>query len=207
MHQTRAQTTKKIPIPRKGTKYVARALSHRTNSIPVVIAVRDMLKFARTSKEVKEMVKQKLLKINGRDVQDIKESIKLLNIFQAGKSYILTLTKTGKFSLEETRLKDRICRIINKKMLSKGKVQLNLHDGSNIISNEKVTVGDTLYLDLQNKITKHVPLEKSKECIITSGKYIGHKGKIDSVKNKIVILKLNEKEDKIEIDKSKLIII
>ena len=207
MHQTRAQTTKKMPIPRKGTKYVARALSHRTNSIPVVIAVRDMLKFARTSKEVKEMVKQKLLKINGRDVQDIKESIKLLNIFQAGKSYILTLTKTGKFSLEETRLKDRICRIINKKMLSKGKVQLNLHDGSNIISNEKVTVGDTLYLNLQNKIIKHVPLEKSKECIIPSGKYIGHKGKIDSIKDKIVILKLNEKEDKIEIDKSKVIVI
>ena len=81
MHLIREEVTKKIPIKRKGTKYVARAASHVTNSVPVVIAVRDMLHFARTSAEVKHMIHTKLLKINGRLVRDLNESIKLFNIF------------------------------------------------------------------------------------------------------------------------------
>ena len=56
MHLTRAQASNKIPIPRKGSKYVARPLMNLKDSVPVVIAVRDMLKLARTAKEVKKMI-------------------------------------------------------------------------------------------------------------------------------------------------------
>ena len=193
MHQTRAQVSKKIPIPRKGTKYLARQRGDLENSVAVVVAVRDMLKLARTAKEVNEMIKQKLLKINGREVKDFREAVKLFNILEADKSYILTLNQIGKFSLEETKSKERICKVINKKILNGKKTQLNLHDGSNLISSQKVAVGDTIHLDFSGKMTKHVSFEKGKECLITSGKYIGFKGKIESTENGKVTVKLKDK--------------
>lgn len=194
MYQTRAKSSTKLPIPRKGTKYIAKALVDPQNSVPVVIAVRDMLKLARTSKEVKEMIKQKLLRINGKDVKDVKDSIRLFNIFKADKIYILTLLSTGRFTLEETKEKNRLCKVLNKTMLKGKKIQLNCHDGSNIISDNKIKTHDTIYLDDKGKITKHVPFEKGKECVIISGKYIGKRGKILSLENGKAKVKFKDKE-------------
>ena len=79
MHLTRQQVTTKLPIPRKGTKYIARASSHLSDSVSVLLAVRDMLKLAKNAKEVRRMVQDKLLKINGTLVMHAHESIKLFN--------------------------------------------------------------------------------------------------------------------------------
>ena len=141
MHQTRKASSTKLPIPRKGTKYIARASSHLNDSVPVVIAIRDMLKLARTAKEVKEMIKDKLLKINGKIVRDYRESIRLFNIFEADKPYKLTILGTGKFAFEEEKNSElRTCKIVNKRLLKSGKIQFNLHDGSNILSKENMRI-------------------------------------------------------------------
>ena len=95
MHKKRQTLTTKVPIQRKGTKYVARASSHINDSVPVIIALRDMLKLAQTIKEVKYMIHTKLLKINGRPVKDYRESIRLFNIFEADKKYVLKLLPTN----------------------------------------------------------------------------------------------------------------
>ncbi|MDO8508422.1 MAG: hypothetical protein Q7S27_01930 [Nanoarchaeota archaeon] len=194
MHLKRQETTTKLPIPRKGTKYVARALSHLNNSVPVVIAVRDMLKMARTTADVKKMIHQKLLKINGRNVRDHRESIKLFNLFEADKHYILSLLPTGKFSLEHAKEKDsRLCKVINKTLVKNNSIQLNFHDGSNILSKTPISVGDSLYLDLSSKIKKHLPLEKGKEVMIIKGKYLGLKGKVESLENNKITIKINDR--------------
>ena len=112
MHQTRAQVDKKIPIRRKGTKYVARARSHERSSVPVVIAIRDILGLAHTTREVKKMINQKLIKINGKAVKDPRESIKLFNILEADKAYRLSISPKGKFYFEEAKEKTRLCKVI-----------------------------------------------------------------------------------------------
>lgn len=208
MHLKRQKATTKLPIKRKGTAFVARALSDVNNSVPVVIAIRDMLKLARTAKEVKQMINQGMLKINGRPVKDYRESIKLFNIFNADKTYILTLLPIGKFSFEEANDKNiRLCKVINKKLTKNKKIQLNLHDGSNVLSEEPVANGDSLYLDFEGKIKKHVPLEKGKHAFIFSGKYIGLKGKVQSIDRKKVSILLDEDKKLTELDQKILIAI
>lgn len=192
MHQTRKQASKKLPITKKGTQYIARASSHLQDSAPVVIAVRDMLKLARNAKEVKEMIKQKTLKINGKAVKDYRESIRLFNLFEADKPYVLSLLPTGKYVFEATKSKERLCKVVNKRLVSDNKVQLNLHDGSNVITKDKVNTQDSVYLDLSGKISKHVVFDKGKSCIIISGKYIGSKGKIESLKDGKANVKLDD---------------
>src|SRR3989344_3001456 len=204
MHQTRQETTTKLPLPRKGTKYVVRAFSHLRESVPVLIAIRDMLHLAKTANEVKSMIKQKLLKLNGKVVEDPRESIRLFNVLEAGKTYGLTLLSTGKFSLEEQKEKNkRLCKVVNKKLLGKGKIQLNFHDGTNIISNEKIDVGDSVYLDFESKIKSCVSLGKGADIFVMSGKYSGLTGKVESVKNEKVKIKLENKVET-ELDKSQV---
>ncbi len=192
MHQTRIHSTTKLPIERKGTKYIARASSHINNSVPVVIAVRDMLKLARTAKEVRGMIKNKALKINGRQVEDYRESIRLFNVFEAGKPYELSLLETKKFFFQPASHKDaRLCKVVSKKLLKGNTIQLNLHDGTNVLSKDKITVNDSIYLGLDGKIKKHIPLSKDKESLVISGRYMGKTVKIDSIKDGKVSIKVN----------------
>ncbi len=206
MRLTRQESTTKLPIPRKGNKYLARASSHVWNSVPVVIAVRDMLNMAKTAKEVREMIKAKILKINGRNVEDYRESIQLFNIFHAGKDYVLTILPTKKFAFEESKVKElRLCKVTNKKILSKNTIQLNLHDGSNILSKDKISVGDSLYIDFSSKIKKHVSLAKGEKVFIMSGKYTGLEGKISNISGRKVNVQF--KEGSAELDKEHMIVL
>lgn len=196
MHQTRQETTTKIPIQRKGTKYVARALYNPENAVPALVAIRDMLKLARTAKEVNQLRKEKLIKINGRTVLDAREGVQLFNILTVGdKSYRLSILPTNKFAFEETKeTKSRLCKIIGKRLVNKGKQQLSLHDGSSVIGKSEMKVDDTLYLDDSQKIVKHVALKSGVSAFIVAGRYVGKQGKVSNVEGKKVTVKVDDME-------------
>ena len=139
-----------------------------------------------------------MLKINGREVKDYRNSIVLFNLLHADKLYVLTLTENGRFTLEETKDKDRLCKVINKKLVEKNKIQINLHDGTNVLtSDKKIKVNDSVFLSPEKKISKHISLEDSKNCIIISGRYIGKHAKVLSVEDKVKVL-INETEAELE---------
>jgi len=193
MHQTRKSSSTKLPIERKGTKYIARARSNISNSVPVVIAVRDMLKLAKTAKEARKMIKEKLLKINGRVVKDYRESIQLFNILEADKFYELSILPTKKFFFRPVQSKgERLCKVLNKRIVKKGLTQINLHDGTNILTKDKINTGDSVYLGFDSKIKKSASLLKDKNVFIFSGKYSGQNAKIIDKKDGIVKVILKE---------------
>lgn len=205
MHLTRAETTRKIPIVRKGTQYTARALSHQDSGVPVVIAVRDMLKIARTASEVKAMIKQKLLAINGRKVRDYREPILLYSILEAGDMYRLTLLPTGRFSFEKTKDTSRIAKVIGKKMLKNKIIQINLHDDTNVLSKENISLGDSLELGLDNKVKRVIKLEKGKKALIIIGKSIGLIGTVKNIEGRFVYIELNGRE--VHLDKDYIMVL
>lgn len=205
MHLTRAETTRKIPIVRKGTQYTARALSHQDSGVPVVIAVRDMLKIARTASEVKAMIKQKLLAINGRKVRDYREPILLYSILEAGDLYRLTLLPTGRFSFEKTKDTSRIAKVIGKKMLKNKIIQINLHDDTNVLSKENISLGDSLELGIDNKVKRVIKLEKGKKALIITGKSIGLIGTVKNIEGRSVYIELNGRE--LHLDKDYIMVL
>ncbi len=206
MHQTRAESPTKWPIERKGTKYIARPLMHSKDSVPLVVALRDILKLAKTSTEVKSMIHRKLIKLNGKEVREYKQSILLFNILEADKPYILSLSPTGKFTfIEAKNSKSRFCKVTGKKLLGKDIIQLNLHDGTNVISKDKININDTLELDFSGKILKHKLLEKGAKGFVILGKYSGSEGKINSVSQDKVSIEL--KGGSAELEKSAVMVI
>ena len=205
MHLKRQAVKTKLPIKRKGTTYVARALSNPNNSVPLLIAVRDMLKLAKTKRELEKMIIAKQLKINGRVCIDHRESIALFNILEAGKKYSLTILPTGRFALEETKSSDRLCKVTGKKLVSGNRIQLNLHDGTNLLSKDKIDVEDSVYLTSDGKIKKHLSLEKGAKVFIISGKYIGLNGTVSSIEGKNTNVKFKDKEEPAALSASQLI--
>lgn len=204
MHQTRAAAVKRLPLPRKGTKYLVRTRDHPSISVPVLIALRDMIHIAKDLREVKHLIHKKEIKINGRVARDYREAIKLFSLLHAGKTYRLTLNTSGKFVLEESKDKDRLCKVIGKRLVSGNKAQVTLHDGTNIL-NDKVSVGDSVILDEKNKVVKILKFEKGKKIMIMNGKNAGKGGEIVSIKEDIALIDMGGRETALKL--SNLILI
>jgi len=194
MHQTRSEIIQKLPLPRKGTKYVAVAIRNRYNSVPLVVAIRDMLNLASTSKEVKKMIHNKAVKVNGKISKNLNDPLNLFSILDIGKKYMLTILPTNRFSLEETKNETRNLKITGKRVVRNGALQYSLHDGTSISSKQSFLVGDTLVLNHENKVLKHITFEKGKDVFVLFGSNVGKIGKIKEISDNGIVLKLEDKE-------------
>lgn len=201
-HIKRNKIPKTWPNSRKGTKWVVRPLSNAKKGIPVLVAIRDILKLAQNKKEVKKAINEKKILINNRPVRDFRESLLLfdrLEIPNTNKCYRLVLTKYKRFDLEEVKKEKshyKISKIISKKTLKNKKTQLNLLDGRNFISNIKCNINDSVLINLEDKkIEKCIPIKEKSPVVVIEGKHTGKKGIINKInkQEKSVNLKLEEK--------------
>lgn len=198
MHQTRSETIKQLPLARKGTKYIAYASRNNSNAVPLVVAIRDMLKLANTSKEVKGMIHNKIIKINGKNAKSLNDPICLFSILNLDKNYILTILPTGRFAFEETKETSRRLKIIRKTAVKNNAIQYTLHDGTSLLADKKFSVGDTIIVNFENKLVKHIGFEKGKDVFVFSGSNIGKMGKIKEIDENKVAVKFDKEEAMLE---------
>ena len=90
-------------------------------------------------------------------------------------------------------------KVIGKKLLPNKKQQINLTNGKNLLTSEKVNVGDFVLIGDENKIVKVIALKKDVEVIAIKGKHIGKEGKIKDIikegENTLAILITPSKEE------------
>jgi len=187
-HIKRQIIPKSWPIKRKGTAFVVKPTLGFSNSLPILIILRDLINVAQNRKEVKKMINMKSILINGREVRDEKEGVLLLDVITlvpSKKHYRLSIFKNGKLNVEEIKESEantKISKIVNKKILKGKKTQLNLSDGRNLLSEIKCNVNDSALINLKTKkIEKCLPFTENSEVIVFSGKHAGEKGKIEKI--------------------------
>ncbi len=204
-HLKRHAIPKNWPLPRKGTAFVVRPNSKIELGVPILVALRDILKQAEDRREVKKAIHNKLVRINERLVRNEKNTLSLfdtLTLIPSNKSFRLTMNELGKFEFEEIKAEDsykKIAKVINKKVL-KGKVnQINLSDGRNYLikdaSNYKTN--DSVVVNLKDKkIEKKLELKKGAKAFVFKGKHTGKIGTIKDIdeKHKRYSIELNNKE-------------
>jgi small subunit ribosomal protein S4e len=208
MHFKRKTIPKFWPIPRKGTKYIAVPSHNQYDSIPLVVVMRDILKFVKNKKELKKLLNEKQILVNYKVVKETNYAISLLDIlgFPAmKKNYKAILSQHKKIEFLEVSGKEaetKVYKVIGKKVLPKNKIQINLMNGRNIFTKEKVKTGDSVLFDLKtNKIIKFIPLEKGKNVYITEGKHAGKTGKINELVERggKRIAKISTEQEKINV--------
>ena len=196
----RQKAPKNWPIKRKGTTYVVTPNFDTKKGIPVLIILRDILQVAQNRKDVKKIIHAKHLLLNNKPVKDEKNNVVLfdtLSILPTKKFYCMGLSDKGKFDVKEIDAKDvgqKIAKIINKKIIKGKKIQLNLSDGTNFLSDLKCDVKDSVLINLlEKKIETIIPLKEKTKAIIFEGKHAGEIGTVHKLKDKTAEVKIGDK--------------
>ncbi len=210
MHIKRKTIPKFWPIARTGNKYLAVPSHNKNEALPLVIVIRDLLGLVKTKKELKKVLNEKKVLVNGKIVQETNYPVSLfdsLAIPSINKYFriVLAAKKLSLSPITEKEINTGLFKVINKILVAKGKIQLNLSNGRNIITSEKIQVGDFVAVDnIKNKIIKIIPLEKDTKVIVIKGKHMGESGKIKEIvkegQNNIAKIKANKEEISTEIN-------
>ena len=172
------------PLRRKVSVWVTRQLpgAHpKDRSMPVLIVMRDMLRLCDTAKEAKRIIGNREVLVDGKKVKSPKMPVGLMDIVSVPKmnaEYRMLLTDKGKLTLVPVsgdEAKWKLCRIENKTMVKEGKIQLNLHDGRNIVMDKnKYKTGDVLKIELADqKIIESYTLAEGAMVMIIEGNKAG----------------------------------
>ncbi len=169
------------------------------NSLPLTLVLRDILGVAKTRNEAKTVVHDGKIIVDGRVQRDDLFPTGLMDVIsvpEVEKWYRVLPNEKGLFfhpiSKEEATFK--LCRIENKTILSEGNVQLNLHDGRNLLISVKdpnkreedvFDTCDSVKLSLPNQeVIGHLKLAEGASALIVGGKNIGKHGKIGAVEER-----------------------
>ncbi|MEM1540297.1 MAG: 30S ribosomal protein S4e, partial [Candidatus Bathyarchaeia archaeon] len=163
------------------------------NCLPITLLLRDILGVAKTRREAKIIVAQGKVYVDGRVRRDDKFPTGLMDVVSLpdlDKHFRILPSHKGlilhPISKEEASFK--LCRIENKTMVKNGHIQLNLHDGSNILvrvadpknpQEDVYSTFDTVKISLPDRqILEHIKVKENDYVIITGGKNMGKCGRI-----------------------------
>jgi len=165
-------------------------------AIPLLVVVRDILKYASNSREAEIILKQGKVKVDGKVRRDSGFPIGLMDVLEipATKEFFRVLPNNKGLGLhrikgDETEIK--LVRIESRKTVNGGHVQLNLHDGGNIVigvtdatRQHETEFGtyDVLKVHLRDKgIEQVLRLDEGASALITSGASSGQVGRIQAI--------------------------
>jgi small subunit ribosomal protein S4e len=196
----RLNTPKFLQIKRKHGKYFIKASSgpHPSRfSLPLLHIVRDLLKLADDYREAKRLITRGYFKIDGTIINDIKFPVGLMDVLtveKMKKNYrVLPDSHYGLIlhEIPETEASFKLCRINNKVSVKGGHLQLNLHDGRNILirlqdprspKEDIYKRMDVLKISVPDQeILKVLKFKESNLALIISGKNIGQVGTIKNI--------------------------
>lgn len=190
-HLKRINAPKSWPIERKVNKFIVKPLPgpHKLKeSMPLSVILREILKIGKKKRDIKLILNNKNILINNKVRNDFRFPVGIfdtITISELNKNYKVMYNKKGKITLEEVNKEEKdykIYKITGKSILKKGKIQINLYNGSNIIVEKDIfKVRDSVVLK-EKKIVKHLKFEKGSLIYLIGGKHIGSKGKIVEVK-------------------------
>ena len=162
-------------------------------SVPLLLLIRDMLNLVDNSKETKRILNEGNVMVNGIVRKDHKFPVgifDILSIPHIKANYMVLLDEKGKLSLMKVTKKvasKKLCRVNGKRILKEGMIQLNLHDGRNILPGEefaeKIKTHDSLMIALpDSEILQHFAYKEGSKVMVMGGKHSAQTGEIEEIK-------------------------
>jgi small subunit ribosomal protein S4e len=203
-HLKRISTPKTWKIGRKEETFISRPSpggQPLLHSISINTLFKEELKFAKTTKEVKNILNKSEILVDGKQTKNYRYSVGLMDVVSIPKTkenYRLLLNKNGQLFAKsvkaaEANLKPK--RITGKGKIAKGITQLRFFDGHNLkVEKDEYKVGDTVVYDFKDKkITNTLKLEKGALVYLTGGAHIGFVGTVEDLGTKKIHIKTEDK--------------
>ncbi len=168
-----------------------------SRSLPLLIIVRDILGIAETSREARRVIAEGHIKVDGRVRRNYKYPVGLMDVIEIVDTQeyfrmvpvpvkVMSLVPIPK---DEASIK--LCRIENKTTVKGGHIQLNLHDGRNLlvrvsdpqnpVEDRFKTLGSVKISIPANELVDYYPLEEGSLVIVIGGRNVGRVAKLLSV--------------------------
>jgi len=158
-------------------------------SVPLIVLLRNRLKYALTKRESNAICMEKLIQVDGKVRTDEgfpAGFMDVLSIPKAGDHFRLLYDTKGRFVLhriDQEEPKYKLCRVQRQLTTKKNVPYIVTHDVRTIrYPDPLVKVNDTIKLDIASgKMTDMVKFEIGNLCTITAGRNTGRVGTINSV--------------------------
>ncbi len=156
-------------------------------SVPLMVMIRDVLKFADTAKEARNIITKGKVEVDGRIVKDYQRPVgfmDVLSVKDAGVSKRVLMDKHGILVLSDLNQQEigwKLVKVTGKSIAKGNKIQIATHDGRVLLTKEKsVKRGHTLKISIpEQKILDVYPMAKETSVYVTGG---AHKGTITTIK-------------------------
>lgn len=182
--------TEKWGIPTKESYWAPSPTSgpHSADrSIPLIVVLRDILKYTETSKEAEHILAERKVEVDGKVTTDKNRPVGLMDVISIpdiSENYRVLFDQKGKFRLlpiDKSQAEWKLVRIQDKTTLKGGITQYNLHDGTNIRIEDgsKYNTKDVLKIQVPSrKILDSFEFGEGQMAIVTGGDHIGELGTI-----------------------------
>ncbi len=190
-HMKRMAAPNTWAIPRKTSHWVTKPSPGphgNRESMPLLAVVRDMLKLCDNAREARFIIGSRGVFVDGKIVTDYKYPVGLMDvvtILKTKQSYRMLVDYKSQLklvSIDDSEKGWKLARIDGKKVIRKGKVQLNLHDGRcMILAKDQYKTGDVLKIDVPSqKLVKNFKLEKGSMALLIGG---SHPGSVQTIED------------------------
>nr|SVE72933.1 EOG090X0615 [Ceriodaphnia reticulata] len=155
-------------------------------SLPMVVFLRNRLKYALNNSEVTKIVMQRLIKVDGKVRTDANYPagfMDVITIDKTGEYFRLVYDVKGRFAIHRITAEEakyKLCKVRRVQVGPKGIPFITTHDGRTIrYPDPLVKVNDTIQLDIaSNKIMDFIKFDSGNLCMITGGRNLGRVGTI-----------------------------
>lgn len=155
-------------------------------SLPLVIFLRNRLKYALTNTEVKKIVMQRLIKVDGKVRTDPNYPagfMDVISIEKINELFRLIYDVKGRYTIHRITPEEaayKLCKVKKVQTGPKGVPFLVTHDGRTIrYPDPLIKVHDTIQMEIaSSKILDFIKFESGNLCMITGGRNLGRVGTV-----------------------------
>jgi len=152
--------------------------------LPIILLLRNRLKYALTGREVKMIVMSRHIRVDGKVRTDTTFPCgfqDVVTINRTGEHFRLIYNTKGRFHLSRIPVEDanwKLCKIVKKAVGARGIPYMVTHDGRTIpYPNPKIKIGDTIKYDfLKSKVYEIFEWSNGACVMIIGGRNIGRVG-------------------------------
>lgn len=189
-HQKRLSVPESWPVERKTETFTVKADAgpHGEAGVPLLILLRDVLGYVDSRKEARFALNQDSVLINGSPVADEERPVGMFDILaflEREEYYRVFPGEGGRLALtpiETAAAESKLGKIVNKRHVPGGDVQLTLHDGETLLVDDDYDVGDSLVVaNEDNEIVAHFEYEEGALVTAVDGSHAGEIGRITEI--------------------------
>jgi small subunit ribosomal protein S4e len=191
-HQKRLSVPESWPVERKTATYTvkARAGPHGEEGVPLLVVLRDVLGYVDSKREAKYATNEGGVLVNGEPVRDVRRPVGMFDILGFEKReefYRVFPDEGGRLALtpiDESDADGKLGKIVDKRQVSGGETQLQLHDGRNLRVEDgaEYSPGDSIVIDWSGEILAHFVYEEGALVTAVQGQHAGEIGEIEAIR-------------------------